>query len=76
MFEEYVCSNADRLRNKEVYERCGVGPCANEVKCDVVEWMKRNTLRWFGPIERKNSEKFVKIVHENEFVGTSRFLSS
>ncbi len=35
--------------NESVYERCGMGTCANGVKCGVVEWVKRNTLRWFGP---------------------------
>ena len=31
--------------NESVYERCGMGPCANAVKCVVVEWIKRNMLR-------------------------------
>ena len=43
-----------------VHERCGMGLCANRVKCDVVEWVERNTLRWFDHIERKNSEEFVE----------------
>ena len=30
---------------KVVYERCGVGPFANGVKCCVVEWVKRNMLK-------------------------------
>ena len=29
--------------NESVYERCGMRPCANEVKCGVVEWVERNT---------------------------------
>ena len=37
--------------NKSVYERCGMGPCAHGVKCGVVEWVKRNTLRWFDHVE-------------------------
>ena len=45
-----------------VYEICGLGNCANAVKCEVVEWVKRNTLRWFGHIERMKSEEFVKKV--------------
>ena len=45
--------------NGSVYERCGIGPCTNGVKCGVVEWVIRNTLRWFGHIERKTSEEFV-----------------
>ena len=43
-----------------MYERCGMGPCASGVKCDVVEWVKINTLRWFGNMERKKSEEFLK----------------
>ena len=27
--------------NESVYERCGMGPCADGVKCGVVEWVKR-----------------------------------
>ena len=39
-----------------------MGPCANRVKCGVVEWVKKNTMRWFSHIDRKNSEEFVKKV--------------
>ena len=35
-----------RWEGESVWERCGMGPCANGVKCGVVEWVKRNTLRW------------------------------
>ena len=47
-----------------IYERRkkGMGPCANEVKCDVVKWLKRNNL-WFGNLERKKSEELVKKVY-------------
>ena len=31
--------------NKRVYDWCGMEPCANGVKCGVVEWVKRNTLK-------------------------------
>ena len=42
-------------------------PCANGVKRGVVEWVKRNMLRWFGHMERKKSEEFVKMyVSETE----------
>ncbi len=37
----------------------------------VVEWVKRNTLRWFGHIERMGSEKFVRKVDMSESVGLS-----
>ncbi len=33
------------------------------VNCQGVEWVKRNMLRWFGYIERKGSEEFVKKVY-------------
>ncbi len=47
--------------NESVYKRCGMGSRANGVSCGVVEWVKRNTLR-FGHIERMGSEEFVKKV--------------
>ncbi len=46
--------------NESVSERCSMGACANGVKCGVVEWVKRNTLRWFGYIERMKSEELMK----------------
>ncbi len=59
----------DRESNESVYESCGRGSRANGVNCGVVEWVKRNTLRWFGHIERKGSEEFVKKVYMSESVG-------
>lgn len=53
----------DGVSNENVYERCGIGTHANEVKCGVVEWVKRNTLRWFGHTKRIKSEEFVKRVY-------------
>ena len=44
-------SRRDDESNESVYERCGMGSCANEVqvqvqvKCGVVEWLKINILR-------------------------------
>ena len=35
-----------------------VGPCVNGVKGSVVEWVKRNALRWFDHMEKKKSEEF------------------
>ncbi len=46
----------DGESNESMYERCGMGSHPN----GVVEWVKRNTLRWFGHIERLGSEEFVK----------------
>ncbi len=46
-----------------------MGSQANGVNCGVVEWVKRNTLRWFGHTERMGSEEFVKKVHMSESLG-------
>ncbi|MCP4337615.1 MAG: reverse transcriptase family protein, partial [Desulfobulbaceae bacterium] len=52
----------DRLTNEEVRERCNVD-------VDVLESVKRNTLRWFGHVERMGSERLVKKVYESEVEG-------
>ncbi len=52
----------DGGNNRSVYENCDIGTLANGVNCGVVEWVKRNTLRWCGHIERMDSEEFVKKV--------------
>ncbi len=57
--------------NENVYERCGMRSHANGVDCGIVEWVKRNTLRWFGHIERMRSEEFVKKVYMSESVDLS-----
>ncbi len=62
-------TRSDGESNESIYERCDMGSCANGVKCGVVEWVKRNTLRRFGHIERMESEEFVKKVHMSESVG-------
>ncbi len=54
-----------------MYERCGMGSQANRVNCGVVEWVKRNILRWFGHIKRMGSEEFVKKVYTSESVGSN-----
>ncbi len=43
-----------------------------QVKCGVVEWVKRNTLRWSGHTERMNSEELVKKVYVSEIKGSCR----
>ncbi len=48
--------------NERVYERRTMGSHANGVSCSVVDWVKTNSLRWFGHIERKGNEEFVKKV--------------
>ncbi len=46
-----------------------MGSHAKGVNCGVVEWVKRNALRWFGYIERMGSEQFVKKVNASKSVG-------
>ncbi len=53
-------------RNESIYERFSMVTCSNGVKSGVVEWMKRNTLRWFGHIESMKNEEFVKKVYFSE----------
>ncbi len=48
-----------------------MGRRANGVNCGVVEWVKRNMLRWFGHIERMGSEEFVKKVYMSESMGSN-----
>ncbi len=59
----------DGESNESMYERCEMGSQANGVNCGVVEWLKRNTLRWFGHIQRMGSEEFVRKVYMSESVG-------
>ncbi len=61
----------DGESNESMYERCGMGSQANGVNCGVVEWVNRNTLRWFGHIERMGSEEFVRKVYVSGGVGPS-----
>ncbi len=46
-----------------------MGSRANGVNCGVVEWVKRNMLRWYGYIEKMGSEEFLKKVYMRESVG-------
>ena len=58
--------------NESRYERCGMGTRANGMKCGVVEWVKRNTLRSFGHMVRKKSKGYVKKVYLSETEGSKR----
>ncbi len=66
----------DAESNASVYERCGMGSQTNGVMGSqtngvdwVVEWVKSNTLRWFGHNERMRSEEFVKKVYMSKSMG-------
>ena len=47
-----------------MYQWCGMGPCANGLKCCVVEWVKRNTS--------PQSEEFMKKVYASEIENSRR----
>ncbi len=65
----------EQLDKKEgamsVYEKYGMSACAIGVNCGVVEWVKRNILKWFNHVERMGSDEFVK-VYESEFESSNR----
>ena len=48
------------VSNNSVSEKCDVRTCVKHMKCGVSEWLKRNTLRWFGCMERMRNEDCVK----------------
>ena len=57
------------LSNEEVYERFGMGERAVGVGCGVVESVKRSTLRWFGHVERMESDRLTKRVYQSSVPG-------
>ena len=60
----------DLISNESVYERFGMESKGEGIKCGVVEWVKRNTLRWFGHVERMGEEELTKRVYKGEIGGT------
>ena len=62
-------SRWDRERNESVYERFGMEEKGRGINCGVVEWVKRNTLRWFGHIERMEKEELTRRVYDSEVEG-------
>ena len=52
--------------NKDKNFNLEIKPCANRVKCGVMEWGKRNLLRWFGHVKKEKSEEFMKKVYVSE----------
>ncbi len=67
-------SRWDGLSNESVYERCGMRGRVSGVYigCGVGEWVKKSTLRWFGHIERMESEEFAKMVCWSSVEGPNR----
>ena len=46
------------------------------MKCNILEWMKGNTLKWFGHFDGMKSEEFVKKMHVSETDGPKRTWTS
>ena len=55
---------------ESLHERCDTEIRANGVKYGVMDWVKRNTLRWFD--EREKNGEFVKKVYASETEGPRR----
>ncbi len=53
----------DGESNESVYNRFGVSSKGEKMKCGVMEGAKRNTLRWFGHMERMVENVMTKRVH-------------
>ena len=66
-----ACSRTwqDMESNENVYERFGMRSKGEGIKCGVVEWVKRNSLRWFGHVERMKKEELTKRVYNSEIEG-------
>ena len=52
------------------YERVSMERRGEGIKCGVEEWVKRNTPRWFGHVERMQKEDLAKRVYNSETEGT------
>ncbi len=59
----------ERVSNERIYENFGMSEKKEGIKCGVVEWMKRNTLRWYGHVRRMEEDRLVKRVYDSEVAG-------
>ncbi len=53
----------DGESNESVYNRFGMSSKGEGMKCEVVEGVKHNTLRWFGHMERMAENLMTKRVY-------------
>ena len=56
--------------NENVYERFDMESKGKGIKFGVVELTQRNTLRWFGHVERMQREEVTKRVYNSKIEGT------
>ncbi len=59
----YGVSRMDGKCNESVYERFGMCHWGEGKKCEVMEEVKRQTLKWFGHMERMEESKITRRVH-------------
>ncbi len=55
----------DVKSNENVYNRFGISSKCEGMKCEVVEGVKRNTLRWFGHMKRMAENEMTKRVRRS-----------
>ncbi len=59
----------DGMSNESVYEHFGMCHVGEGKKCEVVEEVKQQTLKWFGHMERMEESKMTRRVYVNEIKG-------
>ncbi len=65
-------SKWDGESNESIYEWFVMSMCANGVKYGEVKWVKTNTLKWSGYIERMKNEEFGEKVDLSDIEGAYR----
>ncbi len=59
-------SRMDGVSNESVYKHFGMSNVDMGKKCGVVEEVKRQTLKWFGHMERMEEGKMTRRVYMSE----------
>ncbi len=62
-------SRMDGMSNESVYEHFGMCHVGEGKKCGVVEEVKRQTLKWFGHMERMEESEMMRRVYVGEIEG-------
>ncbi len=56
----------DGESNENVYRKFGISSRGEGMSCEVVEMVKRSTLRWFGHLERMNERELTKRISRSK----------
>ncbi len=62
-------SRMDGMSNESVYKHFGMCHVGEGKKCGVAEELKRQTLKWFGHLDRMEECKMTKRVYVSEIEG-------